>query len=482
MVNFRVIARVFSLVLIIEGLFMLLSAGVSYLFKEHAASSLFFSAIITVVTGVIVFTPLRNEERVYGNKEGYIIVSGIWLILSLFGTLPFILSGTIKSFGDAFFESISGFTTTGATILTSIESQPHGILFWRSLTQWLGGIGFIFISLSVLPVFKTINIQLAITDFAGHATDKIHPKVKEALKRLITIFTILTIAEVLMLMIGGMSLFDAVCHSFSTMSTGGFSTKNNGIASFGSPYILIVLTVFMFFAGTNMTLVYFAFKRNFKKISGNSEFLFYIITCLVFITIAFFSLWLKSDFPAVKALREGAFHVVSIITTTGFYNTDYNLWGGFMVLILFILMFTGGTSGSASGSLKIIRLLLITKNARHEMRRLIHPNAFIPVRLDHKIIPQNLVYNLLIFITLYFILTCISALVISFMGYDVITSFSTSAAMLGNIGPALGSFGPFTNYAAVPLAGKWFFSLLMLVGRLELLSILVLFTGGFYRR
>ncbi|MCJ7446994.1 MAG: TrkH family potassium uptake protein [Bacteroidales bacterium] len=482
MVNFRVIARVFSLVLIIEGLFMLLSAGVSYLFKEHAASSLLFSAIITVVTGVIVFTPLRNEERVYGNKEGYIIVTGIWLILSLFGTLPFILSGTIKNFGDAFFESISGFTTTGATILTSIESQPHGILFWRSLTQWLGGIGFILISLSVLPVFKTINIQLAITDFAGHAADKIHPKVKEASKRLITVFTILTIAEVIMLMIGGMSLFDAVCHSFSTMSTGGFSTKNNGIAFFGSPYILIVLTVFMFFAGTNMTLVYFALKRNFKKISGNSEFLFYIITCLVFIIIAFFSLWLKSDFPAGKALREGAFHVVSILTTTGFYNTDYNLWGGFMVLILFILMFTGGTSGSASGSLKIIRLLLITKNSRHEMRRMIHPNAFIPVRLDHKVIPQNLVYNLLIFITLYFILTCISALVISFMGYDVITSFSTSAAMLGNIGPALGSFGPFTNYAAVPVAGKWFFSLLMLVGRLELLSILVLFTGGFYRR
>jgi trk system potassium uptake protein TrkH len=299
---------------------------------------------------------------------------------------------------------------------------------------------------------------------------------------LITIFTILTIAEVLMLLIGGMNLFDAVCHSFSTMSTGGFSTKNNGIASFGSPYILIVLTVFMFFAGTNMTLVYFAFKRNFKKISGNSEFLFYIITCLVFITIAFFSLWLKSDFTPGKALREGTFHVVSILTTTGFYNTDYNLWGGFMVLIIFVLMFTGGTSGSASGSLKIIRLLLITKNARHEMRRMIHPNAFIPVRLDHKVIPQNLVYNLLIFTTLYFILTCISALVISFMGYDIITSFSTSAAMLGNIGPALGSFGPFTNYAAVPVAGKWFFSLLMLVGRLELLSILVLFTGGFYRR
>jgi trk system potassium uptake protein len=482
MVNFRVIARVFSLVLIIEGLFMLLSAGVSYLYKEHTASSLLFSAIITIVTGVIVFTPLRNEERVYGNKEGYIILTGIWLILSLFGTLPFLFSGTIKNFTDAFFESMSGFTTTGATILTSIESQPHGILFWRSLTQWMGGIGFILISLSVLPVFKTINIQLAITDFTGQATDKIHPKIKEASKRLIAVFTVLTIAEVIMLMIGGMNLFDAVCHSFSTMSTGGFSTRNNGIASFGSPYILTVLTVFMFFAGTNMTLVYFAFKGNFKKVFSNNELFFYIITCLSFIIIAFFILWLKSDFTAGKALREGSFHVVSILTTTGFYNTDYNLWGGFMVLIIFILMFTGGTSGSASSSIKIIRLLLITKNARHEMKRMLHPNAYIPVRLDHKVIPQNIVHNLLVFITLYFILTCISALAISFMGHDVITSFSTSAAMLGNIGPALGSFGPFTNYAEVPMAGKWFFSLLMLVGRLELLSVLVLFTGSFYRR
>jgi trk system potassium uptake protein TrkH len=482
MVNFRVIARVFSMVLIIEGLFMLLSAGVSYLYKEHAATSLLFSAIITVVTGVIVFTPLRKEEKVYGNKEGYVIVTGIWLILSLFGTLPFMLSGTIKNFTDAFFESMSGFTTTGATIITNIESQPHGILFWRSLTQWMGGIGFILISLSVIPVFKTINIQLAITDFTGQTTDKLHPKIKEAFKRLIAVFTVLTVTEAVMLMIGGMNLFDAVCHSFSTMSTGGFSTRNNGIAAFGSPYILAILTLFMFLAGTNMALIYFAFKGNLKKIFSNNEFFFYIITCLAFIIIAFFTLWLKSDFTAAKALREGAFHVVSIITTTGFYNTDYSLWGGFMVLILFILMFTGGSSGSASSSLKIIRLLLITKNARHEMRRMIHPNAYIPVRLDRKVIPQNLVNNLLVFITLYFILTCISALAISFMDYDVITSFSTSAAMLGNVGPALGSFGPFTNYSVVPMSGKWFFSFLMLTGRLELLSALVLFTGAFYRR
>lgn len=480
MINFRIIARVFSLVLVIEGLFMLLSAAVSFLYKEPA--SLLFSGIITIVTGILVFTPLRNEEKLYGNKEGYIIVTGIWLILSLFGTIPYLLSGTIKSFGDAFFESISGFTTTGATILTNVESQLHGILFWRSLTQWIGGIGFITISMSVLPVVKTINIPLTITDFTGQQADKINPKTKEIAKRLITIYIILTLAEAVLLISGGMNVFDAVCHSFSTLSTGGFSTKNVGIAAFGSPYILIVLTVFMFLAGTNMTLIYFGVNRNFKKITGNNEFNYYIITCLAFIILGAVALFHQPGYPIGKALLEGSFQVISVITTTGFYHSDYNLWGGFMILIIFILMFTGGTSGSASSGLKIIRLLLLTRNARHEMKRMIHPNAIVPVRLDHKIVSQVTINNLLVFITLYFLLICLSSFVVSIMGYDIITSFSTSAAMLGNIGPGIGSFGPFTNYAGVPMAGKWFFSFLMLIGRLELFSALVLFTRGFYRR
>ncbi len=482
MINFRIIARVFSLVLIVEGLFMLLSAAVSFLLKEDTASPLLFSAIITMVTGVIVFTPLRHEEKLSQHKEGYIILTGIWLLLSLFGTLPFLLSGSVRSFGNAFFESMSGFTTTGATILIDVESQSHGILIWRSLTQWIGGIGFILISLSVLPVVRAINVQLSISDFTGQTADKIHPRVIEASKRLIIIYAMLTLAEALLLVIGGMPPFDAICHSMSTVSTGGFSTRNNGIATFNSPFILAVLTIFMFLAGTNLTIVYFGLKRNFKKVTGNSEFIFYTIVCLVFVIIGALALWIKNIFPAGKVFIEGAFHVISVITTTGYYNSDWNAWGNFLILIIFILMFTGGTSGSPSGSLKIIRLLLATINARHEMRKMIHPHAVIPIRLGKETIPQSLIYNLLVFITLYFIITCISSLVISFMGYDVITSFSTSAAMLGNIGPALGSFGPFTNYSELPMAGKWFFSFLMLIGRLELFSVLILFSGSFYRR
>jgi trk system potassium uptake protein TrkH len=481
MINFRIIARVFSLLLIFEGLFMLVSAVVSLLYHEQAASSFLYSAIITVITGFIVFTPLRNVERIYGNKEGYIIVTGIWLIFSLFGTLPFLLSGSIKSFGDAFFESMSGFTTTGATILTDIESLPHGILFWRSLSQWLGGIGIIFISLSAFPFFKSINIQLTATEFSGQPADKIHPRIKDAAKRLVTIYLLLTLAETILLMFGGLSVFDAVCHSFSTLSTGGFSTKNDGIAAFSTPYIKVVITLFMFIAGTNLTLVYFGLKGNFKKIFGNNEFVFYTLICILFAIIAAFFLRFNTGFPSGQSLIDGAFHVVSIITTTGFYTQDYNLWGNFMILILFILMFTGGTAGSTSGSIKIVRLLLVTKNSRQELKRLIHPNAFIPVRLGKHTIPQNIIFNLLVFITIYFFITCAGTFVISMMGYDLITSFSTSAAMLGNIGPGLGTFGPFTNYSSVPMAGKYFLSALMLLGRLELLTVMILFTKNFYR-
>jgi len=480
MINFRIIARAFSLLLIVEGLFMLLSAGVSFLYHEHTATSFCYSAFISIVTGVLVFTPLRNEERIFGKREGYIIVTGIWLIFSAFGTLPFLISGSITSFGDAFFESMSGFTTTGATILTNIESMSHGILFWRSLTQWLGGIGIIFISLSVFPVFKSFNIQIAATEFSGQPTDKIHPRIKDAAKRLVAIYFLLTLSEVILLILGGMPFFDAICHSFSTLSTGGFSTRNNGIASFSSPFIMIVMTVFMFLAGTNMTMIYFGLKGNFKKVAGNNEFVFYSIICFIFVVLVSAILYFKSGFSLGKALLDGAFHVISIITTTGFYTQDHNLWGNIIIIIFFILMFTGGTAGSTSGGIKIVRLLLITKNNRQELKRIIHPNAFIPVRLDKRIISQSTVYNLLVFITLYCFVMCLGAFVVSFMGYDIITSFSTSASMLGNIGPGIGTFGPFTNYSAMPMVGKWFLAVLMLLGRLELLTVMILFSKSFY--
>lgn len=481
MVNFRIIARAYSLLLIVEGLFMLVSAGVSFLYHEHAATSLCYSALITIITGILVFTPLRNEERIYGNKEGYIIVAGIWIIFSLFSTLPFLISGSIKSFGDAFFESMSGFTTTGATVLSNVESMPNGILFWRSLTQWLGGIGIILISLSLIPVFKSFNIQVTAIEFSGQPTDKIHPRIKDAAKRLIAIYFLFTTLEIVLLVLGGMPLFDAVCHSFSTLSTGGFSTKNNGIGAFATPYMMIIITIFMFIAGTNMTMIYFGLKGNLKKVIGNNEFLFYSLICIVFVVIITFVLYFNIGFSFGKSLLNSAFHVVSIITTTGFYTQSHISWGSIVLIIFFILMFTGGTSGSTSGGIKIVRLLLITRNSRQELKRLIHPSAFIPVSLDKRIVSQNTIYNLLVFITLYFFIVCFGAFVMSCMGYDIITSFSSSASMLGNIGPGLGTFGPFTNYSSLPMAGKMFLSVMMLLGRLELLSVMILFSKDFYK-
>lgn len=481
MINFRIIARIFGILLIIEGLLMLFPAMVSILLKEPAATSFLYSAFITTVTGVIVYTPLRNEERIYGQREGYIIITGIWVIFALFGTLPFILSGSIKSFSDAFFESMSGFSTTGATILTDVGFMPKGILFWRSLNQWIGGMGIIFLSLYVLPLFRDINIQLSTTEFTGPSS-KIHPRTIDAGKRLIAIYIALTLAETVLLVSGGMTVFDAVCHSFGTLSTGGFSTHSNGLAAYPSPFIKVIITIFMFLAGTNMAVVYFAVKRDFRKITGNNEFIFYAVICLTFSVLVSLVLYGAGKYSGGNSFITGSFHVISILTTTGYYTDNYGQWGNFLTMILFILMFTGGTAGSTSGGIKTGRLMIMTMNNRMELRRLIHPNAYIPIWLNRRIVPQNVVYNVLVFVTLYFLIICLSALVISFMGYDIITSFGTSAALLGNIGPGLGAFGPGNNYSALPEAGKWFMTSLMLLGRLELMTVLILFSRSFYRK
>ncbi|HVN57403.1 MAG TPA: TrkH family potassium uptake protein [Bacteroidales bacterium] len=482
MINYRIIARVFSILLIFEGFMMLFAALISVIYQENTSRYFFYSALLTTLTGILTFTPLKDEDKAYGSREGHIIVAGIWVIFALFGTLPYLFSGTIHGFTNAFFESMSGFTTTGATIVTDIDTLPKGILFWRSLTQWIGGMGVIFLSLYILPVFRDLNIQLSTTEFAGQASDKIHPKVVETVKRLVALYIILTLGEIVLLNLAGMSFFDSVCQSFSTLSTGGFSTHNNSLAVYSSPYIKIILTIFMFLAGTNMTIVYFGAKRNFGRVSGSSEFLYYMGICVFFSLLVSGILFYKEIFNSADSLINGTFQVISIISSTGFYTSNYGQWGNFAVLIILVLMLTGGTTGSASGGIKITRLMLMARNNRMELRRLIHPNAYIPVRVNNKIVPHNLVYNTLVFVALYFLIICASSLIISFMGFDLITSFSTSASMLGNIGPSIGAFGPFSTYAAMPGAGKLFLSALMLLGRLELMTVLILFARSFYRK
>jgi len=481
MINFRIIARALSQVLILEGLFMAIAGLVSYIFRESEAYSFLYSAIITIVTGVFVFTPLRDTEKTCGSREGYIIITGIWILLCTFSTLPFLFSGASNSFTDAFFESMSGFTTTNATVYKDPGALPHGILFWRSLTQWLGGMLTITLSMYILPVTKTLNIQLPTSEFSGQVTDKIHPRVLKAAKILVLLYAGFTLAEVVMLIIGKIPLFDAVCHAFTTISAGGFSTHSNGIAAFESPYIRIVITAFMFFAGTNLALVYFYFKGDRKKITGNNEFALYSILTVGFSIIVAALLFTETGNTAGRSLLSGFFHVVSIITTTGFYFEDYTLWHTSALFIIFLLMFSGAMAGSASGGIKMIRLLIISRTNRKVIKHLLHPEAVLPVHVDKKTIPGGILLNLMIFFALYLITVCSGAIVISFMDYDLITSLSTSASIVGNIGPGIGSFGPFSDFSTMPVAGKWFLSLLMLLGRLELMGVVILISGSFYK-
>jgi len=482
MINSRIIARVFSQILILEGILMLISGGVSWIYNEPAARSFLFSAIITLVTGILVFTPLRHQEKVYGTREGFIINTFIWILFGAFGSLPYLFTSSVGNFTDAFFESISGFTTTGATIFRDIESLPRGLLFWRSLTQWIGGITVITLALHVLPVVKSLNIQLPATEFPGITSDKIHPRVIETTKRLIGVYVALTIAETILLALGKMPLFEAVCHSFSTLSTGGFSTRNAGIAAFPSPYLKAVFILFMFFAGINPALFYFAFKRSFTKIIHNNEFAAYLVMVILFPALIIILLFREKGISFSSGFMDGLFNTLSVITTTGFYTVSFNDWGYLAMLTIFFLMFTGGMAGSASGGIKVVRLLIAAKNSRNESKRMIHPNAYLPVRIDQKRLPQNIIQNLLIFIIIYFITLCTGALMISFLDYDIITSFSASASMLANIGPGLGTFAPFSTYADLPSAGKWILSGLMILGRVEILSVLILFTGSFYNK
>jgi len=481
MLNGRIIGRSLGILLIMEGICMLTVIPVSLYYADGDLVSIVISTAITLAAGLLLSQVFKSKDSTLGKREGYLIVTSSWLVFSLFGSLPFIIGGAIPSYTDAFFETISGFTTTGASILTDIESLPHGLLYWRSMTQWLGGMGIIVLSLAILPVLRIGSMQLFSAEVPGLKTDKLHPKIRETAKRLWAIYLGFTLLETLLLKLGGMSFFDAINHSFTTMATGGYSTKNASIAAFDSAYIDYVITIFMVIAGTNFSLAYFGLHGRFRKIFTNDEFLFYISLLLVFIAIVTAVLHFTAGHETKESLRLAVFQVVSIVTTTGYATADFSAWGPFLVLIIFILMFTGGSAGSTGGGIKMVRLLLLAKNSRQELRRLIHPNAVIPVRLNHKAVSQNTMYNVLAFIVFYFFITGLSSIIISSMGYDLSSSFSAVAASLGNIGPGLGDVGPTMNYAHFPVFGKWFLSFLMLLGRLELFTVLVLFTRWFYK-
>lgn len=492
-INFRLIFKVISMLLIIESFAILLAVPFSL---HHGSRSLQFStlmngkddllalllsAVFIFLTGTagLIFTR-KGSKKDIGKREGFVIVTMAWIIISLFGAIPFVLSGAIPDYTNAFFETMSGFTTTGASILNDIESLPKGILFWRSMTHWIGGMGIIVLSLAILPLLGVGGMQLFIAEVPGPTPDKIHPRVAATAKRLWAIYVAFTLLETVLLMFGGMSLFDGLCHSFGTLATGGFSTQNASIANY-SPYIQYVVIIFMMLAGINFTMHYFALKGMIKKVSKDQELRFYLAIILVSTIFIALTLILKNLHPVEEAFRQTLFQVVSIVTTTGFVTYDYLQWPSFIWFVIVLLMFTGGCAGSTGGGIKISRLLLLLKNSRLEMRRQVHPNAIIPVRINGRVVPQQLVNNVLAFFLIYFLIFAGGTLVMSLLGLDFESAIGSTAATLGNIGPGIGIVGPVSNYAAIPEGGKWFLSLLMLLGRLELFTVLILFTRSFWK-
>ena len=481
MINWRVIIRILGTLIIGEGGFMLLSAIISLIYKENEGLSIIISALITSVSGLILYFSTSKTNYQIGKREGYIIVTLAWIVFSFFGCIPFILTKSISSFTDAFFETVSGFTTTGASILNDIESLSHGILFWRSITQWLGGMGIIVMSLAILPILGIGGMELFVAEVPGITPDKLHPRITETAKRLWGIYIIYTLSETILLMFGGMSLFDAINHSFTTMATGGFSTYNTSLIN-TTPYIQYVITLFMFLAGVNFTLSYFALKLDFRKVLTNEEFKFYLGFVLAFTIIITFGLHSSRQYPFEKSFRYGIFQVVSIITTTGYVTADYLKWIPVLSVIIFTCMFFGGSAGSTGGGIKIVRVVLIIKNSFLELKRLLHPSAVIPVRLSKKSIPPQIISIVLAFVAFYLLTMIVSTIIMSALGLDLESAMGSVAASIGNIGPGIGSVGPVENFSHIPTFGKWFLSFLMVLGRLELFTILVIFAPSFWKK
>jgi trk system potassium uptake protein TrkH len=389
---------------------------------------------------------------------------------------------------------MSGYTTTGASILNDIEAMPEGILFWRSLTHWIGGMGIIVLAVAILPLLGIGGMELFAAEAPGPSADKLHPRITDTAKRLWLIYFGYTAAETILLQVAGMSFFDAINHALCTLSTGGFSTKNASVAYWnGQPIIQYIIIVFMFLAGTNFVLSYFAFKGKVQKIINDEEFKLYFKFIAVFTLIAAFIIYFKADVSASSishpmvwgeaesAFRHALFQVLSVITTTGFVTADYTLWAPFLVVLFFGLMFLGGSAGSTSGGVKVVRHLILIKNGFLEFKRTLHPNAIVPVRYNNKAISGDIVFNILGFFILYMLSFIIGSLGFSIMGINFESAIGLAASSLGNVGPALGDFGPVNNYSNLPSIGKWWCSFLMLIGRLELFTVLILLTPFFWR-
>lgn len=481
--NYRVVLKIIGFLLILLGVFMLLGIPFSIYYKDDDIAALLISGTGTSLIGTLFWyaTRVHHKEEIT-KREGYLIVTAGWMVASLFGSVPFIIYGSFPGFTDAIFETISGFTTTGATVLNNIEAMPHGLLFWRSMTHWLGGMGIIVLSIAILPLLGIGGMQLYQAEVAGPDKDKLHPRVQETAKRLWAIYVLLTGAETLLLIVGGMNLFDALCHSFGTLASGGFSTKNTSIAYFHSPFIEYVIIIFMFIAGTNFTLHYYALKGKIFKYFKDSEFRFYVGVILLAVIGTTLYLDFHNDQPMGLSIRNSAFSVISILSSTGFTTADYESWAPFFSEIFLVLLLFGACAGSTSGGVKMVRYQILLKNSLLQLKRLLHPNAVLPVRQNGRAISSENITKVAAFVLLYIVIFLLGSIVLAITGLELSSAMGAVAACLGNIGPGLGSTGPAGNYANVPFIGKWVLSAIMLLGRLELFTVLILFSPSFWKK
>ena len=475
------VLRIEGFLLLMESFFMLTVLPVTYLHHGLYVFSMPFSALITLLTGVILIIATRqhkNEKTT--SRDGVFVVCISWLVLSLFGAMPYLLSKSVPNFTDGFFEALSGFTTTGATILTRIETVPKDILLWRSMTQWIGGLAIIVFSIAILPYLSMSGMQLFISEMNGITYDKLHPRIMHTVWRIWGIYLFFTLLETLLLYLGDMDFYDALCHSMSTISSGGFSTRTESLGAF-SNYSQIVVSVFMVLSGCNFSLLLLSLSWRSFTIFRNQEFrnfLHYVLVASVAIALV---LVFVAHHSLGTSFREAFFSVISTMTTTGFFVSDYTAWPSFLWVVLFLLMFIGACSGSTSGGVKMFRHLIFVKNSVLELKRIIHPNAMLPVKVNGKAISTSGVFKNTTFIIIYFLFFLVGGILLLFTGSDFNTALGASVASLGNVGTGIGNVGPGGSYVGFPLFDKWILMLLMLLGRVELFTLITLFSRGFWK-
>ena len=481
LINMRLISRILGILLMVEAGMFLLCAGISLIYEEKEYIDFIYTTVINTVVGGILFAIGHNAENRVSRRDGFFIVSVTWILFTAFGMLPFYFSGYIPSITDAFFETMSGFTTTGATILNDIESLSHGLLFWRSLTQWIGGLGIVLFTIALLPIFSGSSQQLFLSEATGVTHNKIHPKASVMARYLWLIYIGLTLVETILLMFGGMNLFDSICQSFATTATGGFSTKQDSISFWNSAYIEYVVAIFMILSGVNFSLYYMAAKGHSKQLFKDGELHWFLKSVGILTLIITAALVISNDYDVEKAFRKALFQVATCHTSCGFATDDYNLWPQFTWMLLIFAMLSGGCTGSTSGGIKNLRLLIVAKNIKNQFKQMLHPRAVLPLRINNEQVSYQVSSTVYTFIAAYLLCIFIGWTVLMALGVGLTESLGTVVSAIGNVGPGLGSFGPAFSWADLPAAGKWVLSALMLLGRLEIFGIFLLFYCGYWK-